>query len=228
MKKYFILYLLFVTFVTSGYKKQNIKEHYEEIYTQQPYKVQLIDNVTVQNQNSITLKVANDINLNSLKTGEKILLVMPSDLNLESGGKIQAGTKFSATAVEKKKKKNPFSLSIKFIINEIIFEDTTNFIILSNPHGIAPLKSISAERILGKGREVTGTFRIGTVISDAKIMQRGIKLKPDTTTAVGICILLKTNKLNTIIKAGTSITLTFVNNLKPEIGYIKYTVKRNY
>lgn len=214
--------LLFVTFVTSGYKTNKV--HHEFIDgkdTKQHYKVELIDDTTSQMQNCITLKVANDTNLNTLKVGEKILFTMPSDLKLESGGTISAGTKFSATVITKKSKKNMFSHDIKFIINEIIFKDTTNFIILSKTHGIAPLKSISAERILGKDRRVNGTFNLGTVISSAKIQQRSIKLKPDTTTSVGICILARTNNATGTTKAGTPITITFVNNLKPEIGYVK-------
>lgn len=227
MKKVLSIFIIFTAMITSGYTNI-LEEKTDGIPTQQPYKVELIDNKTPQLQYAITLKVANDTDLNNLKIGEKFLFVMPSDLKLESGGIIKAGTKFSATIVMKKKQKNQLNQQIKFIINEIIFDDTTNFIILSNPHGIAPLKSISAERILGKGREVTGTFRLGTVISNAKFNGNSMKLKPDTTTAVGICILAKTSKFNAKLEAGTPITITFVNNLKPEVGMIKYTVKKSY
>lgn len=217
--------LLFVTFVTSCYKLQNQIDGY---YTNQPYKVELIDNTTSQSQHAITLKVANDTDLNNIKPFNKILFVLPSDLKLESGGILKAGTKFSATVVMKKKSKNPLRQQIKFIINEIIFDNATNYIILSNPKGIQPLKTISAERILGKGSTVTGTFRLGTVISSAKFQNNSIKLKPDTTTAVGICILATTRTYYPILKAGTPITIAFLNNLKPEIANIKQNSIKNY
>lgn len=217
--------LLFVTFVTSCYKLQNQIDSY---YTNQPYKVELIDNTTSQSQHEITLKVANDTDLNNIKPFNKILFVLPSDLKLESGGILKAGTKFSATVVMKKKSKNPLRQQIKFIINEIIFDNATNYIILSNPKGIQPLKTISAERILGKGSTVTGTFRLGTEISSAKFQNKSIKLKPDTTTAVGICILATTRTYYPILKAGTPITITFLNNLKPEIANIKQNSIKNY
>lgn len=217
--------LLFVTFVTSCYKYQNQIDGY---YTNQPYKVELIDNITAQSQHEITLKVANDTDLNNIKPFNKILFVLPSDLKLESGGILKAGTKFSATVVMKKKSKNPLKQQIKFIINEIIFDNATNYIILSNPKGIQPLKTISAERILGKGSTVTGTFRLGTVISSAKFQNSSIKLKPDTTTAVGICILATTRTYYPMLKAGTPITITFLNNLKPEIANIKQNSIKNY
>lgn len=217
--------LLFVTFVTSCYKFKNQIDGY---YTNQPYKVELIDNTTSQSQHAITLKVANDTDLNNIKPFNKILFVLPSDLKLESGGILKAGTKFSATVVMKKKSKNPLRQQIKFIINEIIFDNATNYIILSNPKGIQPLKTISAERILGKGSTVTGTFRLGTVISSAKFQNNSIKLKPDTTTAVGICILATTRTYYPILKVGTPMTITFLNNLKPEIANIKQNSIKNY
>lgn len=222
MRTLIITSLLFVTFVTSCYKCQ---EQVDGYYTHQPYKVELIDNTTPQSQHEITVKVANDTDLNNIRPFNKILFVLPSDLKLESGGMLKAGTKFSATVVMKKKSKNPFKQQIKFIVNEIIFDDATNFIILSNPHGIQPLKTISAERILGKGRTVTGTFRLGTVISSAKFQNNSIKLKPDTTTAVGICILATTRTYYPMLKAGTPMTITFFNNLKPEVAIIKQKPK---
>lgn len=219
MKNLKILLLIFTLFITSGYKfdeKFNLNNEYS---TQQPYKVELIDNTTTQSQYQITLKVANDTNFNTLKVGEKILFTMPSDLKLESGGTITAGTKFSATIINKKT--TPIGKNVKFIINEIIFDDTKSFIILSKTSKIAPLKTISAERILGKHRTTNGTFNLNTVISDVKTPSKTIKLIPDTTTSVGICILAKINNLNPTLKAGTPIRISFLNNLKPEIMLIK-------
>ena len=137
---------------------------------------------------------------------------MKSTLNLEDGSKILSGTKFSATVVLKEPGK------IKIIINEIIFTDTKSYIILSNPNNIEPLKTISAERILGKNAKTNGTFRLGTVISSVTFSQRGIKSEPDTTTAVGICILLKTGVH--ILKAGTPVNIQFEKIIKPEIGLL--------
>ncbi len=217
MKKYIAVLFVIIAFVTSGYVKKteqeveklNIKE--DEI-TSQPYKVELIDDKTPQIQNSITLKVANDVKLYSVKVGDKILFTLPSTINLEGGGKIESGTKFSATVVMKKGDK------IKLILNEIIFTDTKSYIILSNPKDIEPLKTISAERILGEYAKVDGTFRLGTVISSVNFFQKGIKSEPDTTTAVGVCIMLKT-RVHTL-KAGTPVTITFEKNIKPEVGLL--------
>ena len=222
MKKGTILLLLFLSFFTSAYDTATEKvEHINENeITSQPYKVELIDNTTPQTQNQLTLKVANDINFSKIKVGEKILFVLPSTVNLESGTKIEAGTKFSATIVQKESKP-PMAIRVKFIINEIIFEDTTNFIILSKVPKIAPLKLIDAERILGKNAKVTGTFKLGTVIKDVNFSKHLAKMKPDTTTQLGICIMLKINKMHSTIDAGTPITITFEKNIEPEIGLVK-------
>ena len=107
---------------------------------------------------------------------------------------------------------------IKIIINEIIFTDTKSYIIISNPKNIEPLKTIRADRILGKNAKTNGTFRLGTVISSVTFCQGGIKAEPNTTTSVGICILLKTSVHK--IKAGTPVTIQFENNIKPEIGLL--------
>ena len=221
MKKFIIASLLITSIFTSAFKpkeeqtveKLNIKT--EEI-TSQPYKVELIDDITSQTQNSITLKVANDVKLYSIKVGEKILFTLPSTINLEDGTKIASGTKFSATVVKKEHFAN--RLKIKIIINEIIFKDTKSYIILSNPKNIEPLKTISAERILGKNASTDGTFRLGTVVSSINFNQRGVKSEPDTTTSVGICILITTGVRT--LKAGTPITITFEKNIKPEVGLL--------
>lgn len=223
MKKYIILFLTILTIITSGYDYKDVEktEHIlPEQITSQPYKVELIDDSIVQTQNQIILKVANDADFNKLKVGNKILFVLPSTINLESGAAIKAGTKFSATIVQKETK-SPTSLKIKFIINEIIFEDTTNFIILSKVPKIAPLKLISAEKILGKNAKVSGTFNIETVIKDVQISSHLVKMKPDTTTSVGICIMTKISKVHPVINAGTPIILTFKKNIAPEISFIK-------
>ncbi|MBR2525544.1 hypothetical protein IKE67_03675 [bacterium] len=217
MKNFIIISLIFLTLLTSGFK-QKVEPKQERLrikaddITSQPYKVELIDDTTPQERTSITVKVANDVHLHSIKVGEKILFTLPSTVNFEDGTKLPSGTKFSATVVFKEMGK------IKIIINEIIFTDTKNFIILSNPKDIAPLKTISAERILGKKAKVNGTFRLGTVISSAAFSQRGIKAEPDTTTAVGICIMLKT-RIHTL-KAGTPVNIQFEKSIKPEIGLL--------
>lgn len=220
MKKFFTLVILNLLIVTSAFAQtdnNNKKEEHlrikEDNITSQPYKVELIDNITPQTQNSISLKVANDVHLHSLKVGDKILFTQPSDINLVDGSKIPSGTKYSATVVLKEFNK------IKIIINEIIFTDTRNYIILSNPKDIQPLKTISAERILGEKATVTGTFRLGTVISSISFFQRGIKSEPDTTTSVGICIIIKTGART--LNAGTPVTLTFEKNIKPEVCLLK-------
>ena len=217
MKKFFIFIILNLLLFSSAFAKSENKEEHlkikEENITSQPYKVELIDNVTPQSQNSISLKVANDVHLHSLRVGDKILFTQPSEINLADGNKIPAGTKYSATVVLKEFNK------IKIIINEIIFTDTKNYIILSNPKDIQPLKTISAERILGKNATVTGTFRLGTVISSINFAQRGIKSEPDTTTAVGICVLIKTGVRT--LNAGTPVTITFEKNIKPEVSLLE-------
>lgn len=216
MRKFLILVLIIISVLTTSAKNESKdkKEHItENMITSQPYKVELIDNKTSQTQNTITLKVANDVSLTKLEVGQKILFTLPSNVNLEDGTIIKLGTKFSATVVLKDFDK------IKIIINEIIFDDTTNFIILSNPKGIESLKTISAERILGKYAKITGTYRIGTEISSVSFLQRGIKAEPDTTTAVGICIKIKT--IARKLKAGTSVIITFEKNIKPEVMLLK-------
>lgn len=217
MKKLIVLCLIITSLLTSGFKKKDedktekIKIKEENI-TSQPYKVELIDDVTSQTQSSLTLKVANYVNLSKIKVGKKILFTLPSTVNLEGREKIPSGTKFSATVVMKESGK------IKIIINEIIFTDTKSYIILSNPKNIEPLKTIRADRILGKNAKINGTFRLGTVISSVVIYQKGIKTEPATTTAVGICILLKTHSHT--LKAGTPITINFEDNIKPEISLL--------
>ncbi|MBR1680778.1 hypothetical protein IJ707_03195 [bacterium] len=217
MKKFTITFLIITSLLTSAFKiseeKQEQLKIKEDDITCQPYKVELIDDKTSQSQNTLSLKVANDVHILTAKTGDKILFTLPSDVNLESGAKIPSGTKFSATIVFKEGRK------IKIIINEIIFTDTKNYIILSNPKKIAPLKTICAKRILGKYATVTGTFRLGTVISAVNFSQTDIKAEPDTTTAVGICILIRAGAR--ILKAGTPVNITFENNIKPEIGLLK-------
>ncbi|MBR1942739.1 hypothetical protein IJ843_03270 [bacterium] len=221
MKKFITIFFIFSIAILNceAKQKENFERINEDMITSQPYKVELIDNTTPQTQNSLTLKVANDTYLQSAKVGQKILFTLPSDVNLENSAKIKAGTKFSATIILKEK--TAIGQKFKIIINEITFVDATNFIILSNPKNIAPLKSISAERILGKGAKVNGTFRLGTVISAVNLQSRGIKSEPDTTTAVGICIMLKTGKIAPKIKAGTIINITFEKNILSEIEYIK-------
>lgn len=213
MKKIIII-LLITSLLTSAFKNNTNNEKItENEITSQPYKVELLDNTTVQTQNTLTLKNANDVNLYKIKVGDKILFTQPSLINLENGTQIPSGTKYSATVVMKEGTK------IKIIINEIIFTDTKNYIIISNPKDIAPLKTISAERILGKKAKVFGTFRIGTVISSVIFSQRGIKSEPHTTTAVGICILLKTRAH--LLKAGTPVSISFEKNIHPEIQILK-------
>lgn len=217
MKKTVLLILLNIFLISSVLAQTNDKEKHlnikEENITSQPYKVELIDNTTAQTQNSISIKVANDVHLHKLKVGNKILFTQPSNINLVNGNKIPAGTKYSATVVQKELNK------FKIIINEIIFTDTKNYIILSTPKDIQPLKTISAERILGKNATVNGIFRLGTEISSVNIAQRGIKSEPDTTTAVGICILIKTGAHT--LNAGTPVNITFVKNINPEIQLLK-------
>ena len=217
MKKYIILSLILLALLTSGFKQKEEPQQdklkiKEEHITSQPYKVELIDDTTSQTRNSITIKVANDVHLHKINTGEKILFTLPSTINFEDGSKIPSGTKFSATVVKKEMNK------IKIIINEIIFTDTKSYIIISNPKNIEPLKTIRADRILGKNAKTNGTFRLGTVISSVTFCQGGIKAEPNTTTSVGICILLKTSVHK--IKAGTPVTIQFENNIKPEIGLL--------
>ena len=219
MKKLFTLLLILIcSQVLCGYK---IQESINGIYTQQPREMELIDKSISQVQYALTLRFASSINLNSLKVGENIVFFLPSDVKLQGGAILPAGTKFQARIIQKKTKKNPFSQRIKFIINEIIFTDAENFIILSNPHHLKPLNTISADRILGKNAKISGTYRLGTVITEIQVPSKSIKFKPDTTTAVGICILAKTNKFNAKIKVGTPITLIFENNLKPERIYVR-------
>ena len=217
MKKTVLLILLNIFLISSVHAQTNDKEKHlnikEENITSQPYKVELIDNITPQTQNSISIKVANDVHLHKLKVGNKILFTQPSNINLVNSNKIPAGTKYSATVVQKELNK------IKIIINEIIFTDTKNYIILSTPKDIQPLKTISAERILGKNATVNGIFKLGTEISSVNIAQRGIKSEPDTTTAVGICILIKTGAHT--LNAGTPVNITFVKNINPKIQLLK-------
>lgn len=223
MKKIIVIAVFIFIFALTAQaveEKSETNEVYGEIphikteeITSQPYKVELIDNKTPQTQNTITLKNANDVNLHTLKTGDKILFTLPNTVNLETGAKIPAGTKFSATVVLKESRK------IKIIINEIIFTDTKNYIIISKYKKAAPLKTISAERILGKNAKVTGIFYLKTSISSVNFAQRGIKSEPDTTTAVGICILLKTGART--LKAGTPVTISFNNNLRPAVSTLK-------
>ena len=222
MKKYIITLLLILTFLTSAYNQEDVekKEHINENQiTSQPYKVELIDDSISQSQNSITLKVANDTDFSKLKIGNKILFVLPSTVNLENGAQIKAGTKFSATIVQKETKP-PMAVKLKFIINEIIFDDATNFILISKIPKIAPLKLINAERILGKNAKVTGTFKLGTVIKEVQFKQHFMKMKPDTTTSIGICIMLIYNKTHSTINAGVPITLIFEQNINPEVGLL--------
>lgn len=229
MNKVIALFLLFIISITQVLAKED--EQFEDkefnssilekpiggVYTFQPYEVELLDYTTAQTVYSMTLKVANKINLLTSKVGDKFLLVLPSDVNLEKQGKIPAGTKFSATIVQKEKTKSKTGIFVKFIVNEIIFTDTKDFILLSNPKNIAPLKTISAERILGKNAKVHGTFRLGTVIKEVE--SKAIKMKPATTTAVGICVKAYPNPTNYVLKAGTAITFTFESSIKPEVMY---------
>lgn len=217
MKNFVLISLIIVSLLTSGFKSKGDTQQEklrikEDDITSQPYKVELIDDITSQTRTSITMKVANDVHLHKIKVGEKFLFTLPSAITFENGSQMPSGTKFSATVVMKEMGK------IKIIINEIIFTDTKSYIILSNPKDIAPLKTIRAERILGKNAKTDGTFRLGTVISSVTFSQRGIKAEPDTTTAVGICILLKTG-MHTL-KAGTPVTIQFEKSIKPEIGFL--------
>ncbi len=186
--------------------------------TSQPYKVKLLDDTISQTKYEIILKVANRTNLSKLKVGQKFLFVLPDDLKLENEEIIPSCTKFSATIVMKKSRFFHTSKKVKFIINEIIFPDTKDFILLSNPKNIEPLKTISAERILGKHATVDGIFRLGTVIKSVKPRSM-IKMKPDTTTAVGICVLAYPSILKHTLKAGTPVKFIFYEAIKPEVMY---------
>ena len=211
-----IITLVITSLFLSGFKNAEKEEHIkidENDITSQPYKVELIDDKTPQTQNSLSLKIANDVNLHKIKVGEKFLLTLPSNINLVDGTIMPAGTKFSATVIKKEHTK--IGIKFKIIINEIIFTDTNNYIILSNPKNIKPLKTISVERILGKHAKVNGIFKLGTEISSVNISQNRVHLEPETTTAVGIGIIIKTGVRT--IKAGTPVTIQFNDNIKPQV-----------
>ena len=228
MKKVFVVLLFFVLVSLSAFaddssvgiddfdrNPNSMQKEFGKV-TSQPYKVKLLDDSTSQTEFEMTLKIANKTNLSKLKVGQKFLLVLPDDLKLETGEVIPTGTKFSATVVMKKSCCFHTRKKIKFIINEIIFTDTRDFILVSNPKNIHPLKTISAERILGKNAKVDGIFRIGTVIKKIKPKSM-IKMSPDTTTAVGICVLAYPSILKHTLNAGTPITFIFETSIKPEV-----------
>ncbi len=214
MSKFYSIILLFTVLIcTSGFK---FKDNFEEFYTSQPCTIDFLDKSTLQTQYAMTLKFAQDVNLNKIKTGTNVLLILPSDLKTHSGYVIPAGTKFNARLINKSETHNPFKQTTKFLINQIIFStDAKEYIILSDTKHAKRLTTISAERVLGRYAPIDGLCNIGTKLR--KVEYKGnLKSKADiTTTSVGICFVLVRNSItNSTIKANTPITFEFENNLQ--------------
>ena len=214
MKKFYsIILLLAILICTSGFK---FKKQFEGYYTEQPCVIDFLDKSTPQSQYAMTLKFAQDVNLNKIKTGANVLLILPSDLKTHSGYVIPAGTKFNARLINKSETHNPFKQTTKFLINQIIFAtDAKEYIILSDTKHAKRLTTISAERVLGRYAPIDGLCHLGTKLRKVDY-KGGIKSKADTTTtAVGICFVLIRNSItNSTIKANTPITFEFENNLQ--------------
>lgn len=211
-KFYSIVLLSAILIFCSGFK---LREHFDEFYTEQPCVVDYLDKTTPQAQYAMTLKFVHDVNLNKIKVGANVLLILPSDLKTESGFVIPAGTKFNARLIHKSETHNPFKQTTKFLINQIIFAtDAKEYILLSDTKHAKRLTTISSERVLGRYAPIDGLCHIGTKLYKADY-KGNLKSKADTTTtSVGICfVLIRNSILNRTIKANTPIKLEFEKNL---------------
>lgn len=196
----------------SGFK---LKEQFDDFYTEQPCVIDFLDKTVPQSQYAMTLKFAQDVNLNKIKVGTNVLLILPSDLKTEAGFVIPAGTKFNARLIHKSETHNPFKQTTKFLINQIIFAtNAREYILLSDNAHSKRLTTISAERVLGRYAHIDGLCHIGTKLHKAEY-KGNIKSKADTTTtSVGICfVLIRNSIMHPTIKADSLITFEFEKNL---------------